>query len=409
MNSKLPVGHLASLFAAKAGISAEAAESFVKAFFDRIAGELVEGHSVKIKGLGTFSPEGDAENPVVFTPDRTFADTVNAPFALFEPEVLADSVTAEALDEIDRASAAAPVPEVVESAPEAEAETATEETVEAETVVEETVAEEETPQPDAPAAVVPAPVGEAQAPVVETPRPAEIKPGVKQEIKSEVAPVVKTVEKPVEKPVVKPVPAPVDVSPVVPAPIEDEPEEYVESDEKESRGPGFGWGFVLGLLVGLALGACAVYFAIDYIFPTQPVIPSSVETVMEPLPLDSIAAPDTGTAVVDTVTPVIAAAAPAAAEPKADVQPVPVAEPVTDVIKTGYLLPDMARKHYGARVFWAYIYEENKAAIGNPNKLRPGMKLVIPAPEKYGIDSRSQASLDAADRKVRQILSRYPQ
>ena len=84
------------------------------------------------------------------------------------------------------------------------------------------------------------------------------------------------------------------------------------------------------------------------------------------------------------------------------------AAPVKDTVKAGYLLNDMARKHYGSKVFWVYIYEENKSKIKNPNRVNAGTVLTIPAPEKYGINASDPASVAAANRKAGQILSRFP-
>ncbi|MDE5749661.1 MAG: HU family DNA-binding protein, partial [Duncaniella sp.] len=77
-------------------------------------------------------------------------------------------------------------------------------------------------------------------------------------------------------------------------------------------------------------------------------------------------------------------------------------------IKAGYLLQAMARKHYGQKIFWVYIYEENKDAIGNPNRLNAGMKVVIPPASKYGIDSSSKESVKKAEEKERQIINKFP-
>lgn len=81
---------------------------------------------------------------------------------------------------------------------------------------------------------------------------------------------------------------------------------------------------------------------------------------------------------------------------------------VKDVIKPGYLIHEMARKHYGNKAFWVYIYEENKTKIGNPNRLSAGLELVIPPAEKYGIDSHNPASVKAANEKAGKILAKFP-
>lgn len=365
MNQKLPVSRLAEMLAAKCGVDIESAQAFVKAFFDLVARELVDGKSVHVKGIGTFSHNvTDADSPVLFTPDASLADAVNAPFALFEPETLPAEVTEAKLAEIDNTSteeeqepeegtipsaeSAVPLSSAELSVPQAE--------------LEEAPADEEPAKPEAPLA--------------------SAEPSVPQ---------VKLED------------------------IEEVPEEYVEAPvtRRDGTGLGFGWGLVVGIFVGLALGAAGTYFAIDYLFPA-PAVEAEEVIVSEPEP-EVMPFPETVDTVVSTEAPVDSAelSVPKSQPDEAAVAPVaelpePKPETVTDVVKAGYLMPEMARKHYGARAFWAYIYEENKAKIGNPNMLRPGMKLVIPPASKYGIDSKNPKSLEAANRKATQILAKYP-
>ncbi len=38
----------------------------------------------------------------------------------------------------------------------------------------------------------------------------------------------------------------------------------------------------------------------------------------------------------------------------------------------------MAKEHYGNYNLWPYIYEENKAILGHPDRIRPGTKVIVP-------------------------------
>ena len=38
----------------------------------------------------------------------------------------------------------------------------------------------------------------------------------------------------------------------------------------------------------------------------------------------------------------------------------------------------MARRHYGAQVYWVYIYEANADHLGHPDRIAPGTRLLIP-------------------------------
>lgn len=396
MNRKIPFHDLAGLIAAKAATDREEAEKFAKTFFELIAETLVRGESVRIKGLGTFAPSGDSENPVSFTPDHDMADTVNAPFALFEPEIVGDDISEADLAAATAAGASQTEPEpVAEPEPEPKPEP----------IPEPVPVAEPEPEPKPEPAPEPASVAE--------PEPAP---------EPDVAPTIPSASAAPSDPVpneATPAPAPAK-APAVPAPIEEDTEEFVTL-QPESSGPGFGWGFVTGLIVGLAVGACGIYFALDYLFPT-PARQTPVEVVemteisepAAPAPTDSAAfTPAVGAdmpAYKPEQQPATVAATPetAAPAPVATPQSTAQAAPVKDTVKAGYLLNDMARKHYGSKVFWVYIYEENKSKIKNPNRVNAGTVLTIPAPEKYGINASDPASVAAANRKAGQILSRFP-
>ena len=64
-----------------------------------------------------------------------------------------------------------------------------------------------------------------------------------------------------------------------------------------------------------------------------------------------------------------------------DPEPVPVpAAPKIHVVQTGDRLIAISRKYYNTPTRWRIILEANKHLISAPEDLRPGMKLVIPAP-----------------------------
>lgn len=429
MNSKIPFHELAALLASKAGTDTQRAEAFVKAFFDRVAAGLTDEKTVAVKGFGTFTLTGVPENPVTFRPDAEMAEKVNAPFALFEGQEVGEDVTDRSLEAAILSTEEEEITEPVtieKQTPVAEPETAPEPIVDPTVETTITTVVEPTPKP------VPEPVSEPEpatepeaAPQPEpepaaAPLPAPTPAPVEESHTEAVTPVIAT-------PPAKPTPAPVTPAPVTPvAELPEEEEEYITPDEEKKSG--FGTGFLVGLLCGLAIGACAAYFAIDFLFPSASSLRPSEESVNETVeiidtPAEVIEAPvaapvDTTapapaqeqetTAVATAPTPPVAETAPAT-KPEPEPKPAaPKAAPVKDTVKAGYLLVNMARKHYGNKDFWVYIYEENKAAIGNPNRVRPGMVLVIPPAEKYSIDANSKSSLEAARRKAGQILAKYP-
>lgn len=81
-------------------------------------------------------------------------------------------------------------------------------------------------------------------------------------------------------------------------------------------------------------------------------------------------------------------------------------EIVTDTVQGTNYLSRIARRHYGKDIFWVYIYEENKDKIQDPNNICPGTVVVIPPADKYGIDPKSKASIQNAERLSGKILSK---
>lgn len=464
MNQKIPFHDLSARIAVATGISNESAEQFVKNFFEVLSEALIKGESIRVKGLGSFTviETPDGKN-IEFVPDKEMADTINAPFAMFEPVKLDNAVTDRMLSEIERDEQSASAFETAMDESEApiigaetESPSHSSENEEESNVAEpatspsepDNAAEtaEESCEPVAEPAPAIEPEKEAVPAVEETPAPANEETPVQPKdeapapIKDETPATVKNDaadEEPVAPAAAAPVPLVPPVPPVAPVvttpapqsaapiqnqslnppsirPLEDEPEEYVSRNDK-SGGGNFWTGLVIGLIVGLALGACGVYLAIDHIFPTSrqsAIEEAEIELVEEaPIaPADTLAAeatPDTVTAPAPVAAPEPAPAEPAKIQSIAETAK-PEPKIIKDTVRSGYLIINMAKKYYGSKDFWVYIYEENKAKIGNPNRLQPGVELVIPPAEKYGIDANNPESVSKAKRKATEILKKYP-
>jgi len=85
----------------------------------------------------------------------------------------------------------------------------------------------------------------------------------------------------------------------------------------------------------------------------------------------------------------------------------PSDEKVYDTISKTRYLTTMAKQHYGNFNLWPYIYEENKAFLGHPDRIKPGTKVVIPPLSKYGVDPSNPEDIRRAKRKGVEIYSRY--
>lgn len=161
MNNKIAFPELVELLAAATNSSKRLSELFLKELFATISQALIDGESVKVKGIGVFKLTKVSErksvdvntgeeiaipshNKLTFVPDKGLAEEINKPFAQFETTVLSDEVTAEALDAVEHEAEAADGDSVVqEDVPQPEAEeTGTESEDAADTVGEDEAADE---------------------------------------------------------------------------------------------------------------------------------------------------------------------------------------------------------------------------------------------------------------------------
>lgn len=65
-------------------------------------------------------------------------------------------------------------------------------------------------------------------------------------------------------------------------------------------------------------------------------------------------------------------------------------------ISSGDRLITIAEQEYGHKIFWVYLYLENKEIITNPNSLPTGVEIVIPNPQKYDINKDDPKSIAKA-------------
>ncbi len=81
--------------------------------------------------------------------------------------------------------------------------------------------------------------------------------------------------------------------------------------------------------------------------------------------------------------------------------------PVYDVVTTTRYLTTIASEHYGNFNLWPYIYEENKAILGHPDRIKPGTRIVVPPLSKYGVNPKNKSDIDKAKKMGKEIYSRY--
>ena len=466
MNKKLTFPELAELLSVATNTSKRMSELFLRELFATIAQSLIEGDSVKVKGLGVFKVSdvssrksidvntGQAieiagHKKITFTPDKSMAEAVNASFACFEAVVLDDDVTNEMIQEIDEEAAAplagASSQSEAEELP-AENAASADEPIETVEVPEETVENAVTPPPfniseieSGSTTPEPEPEEDVEEPTVAVepepaepveesqpePEPAEPEPEevmILEEVPAEAAEAEESQPEP-------------DGQETGVQPIADMPQEQPEAavDQQEDNSEELGgeedsydedkhrryrgrhhrhhsksWyernNFGLGFMAGALTGIAFAVAALLYLdnYGYITITRNKIETVRP--------AKEEVVEIVDSIYTRMAADTVASRTETAETEPAkPADKPavVTDTVRTGNFLSRMARRFYGNSHFWVYIYEENRAKITNPNNVPEGTVVVIPPAEKYGIDAQNPESVEKARRKEGQVLNAY--
>lgn len=345
------------------------ARRFLRSLFAAIEEQLVAGESVTIKGIGTFHPSSDhlvaSGEPVLFIPDEELAAAVNAPFDMFEPVVIADGLTFEEEPEEPQAAEAAEavVPEVPESSDEP---VQSGESDESDTTDEYGFTAEAAPE---------APAVEA---AVEAPAPAHRRYMFPEEEEGELPP-----DEPLRAPV-----------------------------QKSNRM----WIWIL--LIVVAGGLIGYLFALldsdedvygtdtEYVDEVPEALPDTTMSqagTFEEVAVEELAA--AAPAPVVAPAPAETPAEPAVAEPAP--KPAPKAEePVYDTVTGTNYLAKMARKYYGRSSYWVFIYQANTNVLDNPDRIKPGTRVLIP-PKSSFAEASDEATRKKADRLRAELDKKY--
>lgn len=378
MSKKKNFIQIAESISAITGCSKSTAEVFLKSMFSLLADLIQDGKKVKIKGVGTFCKSENADEPIMFEPDKGLAEIVNLPFSSFECVELDDDVTDEVFNkELKEKAETIPQEEPNVEAKE-EATTLSEEIIATSPEkVHENVDESETMEQKI---VVDEPVDVPQS-----------------ELAVEIA--ESKENSPVEMPEIS-VATPVDESNNSDEEIFDN-----EIDENKSHGVGktiFMVSVVVALLIGFGAGYMTKLIMENIELKKQLVSQQSqIDSIMTANAVDTLKTTET----VKTDTSLLSASVVPVDSSKV-VEP-QKAKQQYDTVKANRFLTTMARQYYGNLNFWVYIYEENQAIMGHPNKIKPGTVVKIPPAEKYGIDANNPASVQKAKVKAVEIYSRY--
>ncbi len=431
MNEKITLPGLTQYFALQTGDSRKESEDFIREFFALVSDTLVEEGQVKIKDFGVFktisvearksvnvSTGEDHEIPphrkIVFVPSKEIAALVNEPFEMFETVEINDGVDLEDPEISGEPETPAEADFQKEQEPVAEEETTEEQAAVEEAVmpasreVHETV---EIAESDNEQVVVAETVSIDENPIAASNDEPEV--NQVEEDSFEDSDNVYTVEGIDDEETCQPAAAEpeADEQPEIEEENAVEVEEPCDMHEREPRKRRrFLWGFLTGFSAAAVIGVILVV-AMRYMgFVPQP---ASGDTGV--MVSDTIAAAKTdvkepiaeaqdmqgGTSETDSAGPEELSAA------SETVPTEPSDKKVYDTITKTRYLTTMAKDHYGNFNLWPYIYMENKAFLGHPDRIRPGTQVVIPPLSKYGVDPKNPADIAAAKKKGVEIYSRY--
>lgn len=359
MNNTITLSQLITRLAAVTGVDNNTARRFLRALFATVEDTLAEGHSVNIKGVGTFRPVTDEFRgtgiTVAFTPDKDIAAELNKPFEMFTAVELADGVTFEE-EKPSETPVETPVEETYETP-------VTETIPEPVDVVEPEVPVE--PRTETTTLRWPEEEEEEQAQEVETPREVE----------------------------------------TFTTPEPDEPAPH------EAPRRNLLWLWISLILLAVCIGA---YLVAVYTTPipkvetgdTDEAIATSADSLIEEVSVDEIATPQASTTPEPQAKPETAQTATPAATPKPEAEPAQAKakEPVYDTVDVSLIR--LAKKHYGESSYWVFIYEANTDIISNPNRIRPGQKVLIPDRSTFpGATTAETRSI--ANKKQAELLNRF--
>lgn len=411
MNSRLTIQDLAGLLAERTGKDRNSAEQFLREFIAIVSQGVFTDKVAKIKGLGSFKivlvekresihvNTGErflipAHYKFSFLPDKELRELVNKPFSFFETTELNEDVDFTDLD----------VSNTVEDK-EAEDEFVEEILQESEEVIAET------PEPlqSADDVCVSEELPEVEQPVEE---PAENEP---EEVIEES--IVSDESSPAENDIPEQT-EPETSSDQLKEETKQEPsvanypgiDEFQIEDEEPTASPWIKILVSVGVVAIVAIAGILLYLNRSLFLGSD----TSGSTVLTGMSLP-------GTAVVPEDTtrveePEVTEAQPETVEEKYTVSVesvAPVVEPAMQTpkilakvkIEPGSRLTLISLEYYGSKIFWVYLYEYNKSVIKDPNNVPVGTEIQVPAPELYGIDKHSRASVEKAAARQTEILS----
>ena len=391
MNEKITLPTLVSLLADKTGKQKKQCEDFLREFFNTLVDAMEAGENVRIKSLGTFKVvaveprksvnvntgeqmEIPGHNKIVFVPAKELAEEVNAPFAMFESIEIPDNALEDPLLSSESESAAqaeeGPLLSSATSDPSESAAQAEEDPLLSSAISDQTV---------------------SAAQAAGYPEPDEDSDENEQEFEIENE-------------------SGLDSLPIV--------SQLNEEHTETRRNYRFLLGFACGVACAAVICLCAYLFFFEKWTATvseekNTKVSVQAETSGQLTDADVRQVPEPDVSDSDKKDLIEASDADskneqmAKTEQTAEVPTRPSDEPVYDTITKTRYLTTMAKEHYGNYNLWPYIYEENKAILGHPDRIRPGTKVIVPPLSKYGVNPSDPDDIAKAKKKGVEIYARY--
>ena len=388
MNKKINLQDLISLLAEKSGITKKEAETFLREFFHTIDDGIFYDQFVKIKNLGTFklAEVNDRESMNVTTgqrvlipshykinyiPDTRLAERINEPFALFESIDMQENPEEEPINESGTIR---------------------------ETIVEQTPVIQENPKEE--------PINENEA--------------VRNIIVEQTPVMQQNAQANIPKVLIEDFQRHEELQKI--RETNNEPKKRPQRKREAFRFP-WQWLAVFATIAGIFY----LYMSTEkeekkeiqtiiYSF-SKPANKPKDSTSISPIPIarpkDTLQTNGNMLLVRPDTTPRIMEEKPIEKpEEKTVEQPKeqPNSEPSVSTtakkrtIYQGETLTVIALEEYGNKIFWIYLYLENKDIIHNPNNVPAGTTITIPPASKYDIDAKDPASVRRASNKKIEIL-----
>lgn len=387
MNEKISFPDLVGLLSSKMNITKKEAETFLKEFFTVSTEVITSGEELRINGLGLFKPiwveargsiniqtgepvEIPGHYKLSFIPDKVLREAVNAPFSSFSVEVLNDHVPIEDMT-------AVPSQDIDENN-----DICNTENVELQDSKEIREKEEEDE-----------PIEPAHEYIQED------KSADEESSESTVS--SQEIEKFQEE----------IIQPESETKVEEKEEDcYEDYLRKSSSRKSFWWGVLSAFGIIIICLAGGIFFMGNdspYVVKIGEYTLSLGKQSIDSRPMnnnpESVVLPENKDTLSEMEKDSVLKDSAISASPLA----APEVKPVIETIRSGVFLTTLARKYFGHKAFWVYIYEENKDVIKNPNQVPIGTRLTIPSASKYDIDANNRTSVEKAKALAAKIQSRY--